>query len=89
MAEPIGLKETLELLDGVKLLAVAGKKVGKDGIDLSDLQHLVGLAKDFAVLAAAVEGADGALAELKALDEAETIQLIAAVFGLVKAVKEA
>jgi hypothetical protein len=85
----IGIKETLEILDGLELLGVAGVKISKDGLAMDDIVHLVSVAKEFEVLSDAVEGGDDALKELKDLDQDEAISLLVRLFALVKALKSA
>lgn len=86
--EKLGIKETLEILDGVKAFAITAAKVAKDGkISVADLGAIVDLAKDFDVIKEGYEGADLAVKEMKDLDESEVILLIAKMFEIVKAVK--
>lgn len=86
----LGVKETLEVLEGVKVLAVAGSKIGADGkINTDDLKHLVDIAKKYQKLADAYKDANLVAEELGDLDEQEAIQLIAKVFDIVKAFKGA
>lgn len=84
------IKESKELLKGLELVGAAGLKIAKDGKgSVSDLMHVVELVKKFDVLKDAVEGIDKIPAELKDIDEAEIVELGAAAFGLIKALKEA
>jgi hypothetical protein len=83
------IKETKELIEGVKLLAVAGAKIAKDGINVADLQHLVELAKNFEVIQKAFENVKEVEAEIKDLEESELIELVGVLYSLVKEVKEA
>lgn len=68
-----GLKETLELINGVEKFAVDLVKALKDGFDFSDLFKLFGAMKE---LGEGVKGANKIVAELKDLDEAELDQLL-------------
>ncbi len=83
------IKETKELLEGVKLLAVAGAKIAKDGINVADLQHLVDLAKNFETIQEAFSNVKEVSEEVKDLDESEIIELVVILYKLVKEVKEA
>ncbi len=83
------IKNLKELLAGLKLLAVEGKKIAKDGIGIEDIAAVVDLAKNFDVLAAAVKDINLVEDEIKDLDQAEILELVAELFALVKAVKEA
>lgn len=85
-----GIKESLELLEGVKVLGVSAKKVLADGkVNLADLPVLLGLISDFPVLTAAVQGADLVLPEVKDLSADEANQLVAKVLEVVNAIKTA
>ncbi len=83
------IKNTLEVLDAVELLAVQGKKIAKDGISLADLPEAIELVKHVDVIVAAVEDAKEVVDEAKDLDQAELIQIGSRVVALVKAIKEA
>ena len=88
--EKVGLKETMEILDGLKVLGVAAGKITADGkVDIADLVYLVEVAKNFDVLSLAVRDGDKAVEELKDLDESEIITLVGKVFEVVNAFKEA
>lgn len=90
MAETKGIKETLEVLDGVKVLIVQAKAVFADGkVNLADLPVLLGLLQNLSVLNAAVQGADQVIAEAKDLSSEEATVVIAKVLELVAAVKGA
>ena len=86
----VGINETLEVLEGIKQLAVFATSVLKDGkVNLSDLPLLVGLAQKFDVFKDAVTGADKVLAEAKDLDTTEATIIIAKVFEILAAIKAA
>ena len=86
----VGIKETLELLEGLKVVGVTGAKVFEDKkINLEDLPKLVELGQNFSVLKDAVEGIKDVDDELKELDQQEIMQIVSKVFELVKAIKEA
>lgn len=84
------IKESLELLEGVKILAVETKKVLADGkLNLNDLPVLLGLMQNFGKLSAAVQDADQVIVEAKDLSAAEAEQLVAKILEIVAAVKAA
>lgn len=84
------VKEVKELLKGLEVVGVAGVKIAADGkVGLDDLTHLVELAKQIDVLTAAVQGVNEIDDEIKDLDQAEIIELVGAVYGLAKALKDA
>lgn len=84
------IKETMEFLNGLGVLAVLAGKITADGkIGVDDLKHLVDAAKDFQVVLDGVADVSDAMAELKELDESEAIQVIAKVFSILKEFKDA
>lgn len=86
--QKLGLQQVIELMKGLKLVAVVAKQVAADGkVGIDDLQSLVTLAKSFDVILAAVKGVDQVVPELKDLDEAEVMQLIGEIFIIVKELK--
>lgn len=90
MAEAKGIKETLELLDGVKVLVVEAKKILADGkLSLSDLPVALELLQKFSVLSAAVQGAGEIVGEVKDISGDEANQIIAKVLEITAAAKAA
>ena len=90
MTEQIGIKETLELLDGVELLAVTGVAIAADKkVSASDLTHIVNLAKNAGVLVEAVKGIGELPAEVKDIDQQELMQLGMKAFEMAKSIKTA
>jgi len=84
------IKESLELLDGVKIVAVTGAKVFADGkINFADLSKLTALAVNFNVLKDAIVGVGDVKDELKDLDSAEIQELALKALEIVNAVKNA
>lgn len=85
-----GIQESLELLEGVKLLVVETKTVLKDGkIDFADLPVLLDLLSNLSVLSKAVQGVGQVPTELKDLSPDEINQLMLKVLEIVNAVKAA
>ena len=72
----IGIKETKELLNSMGLIAVAVKKIAKDGIGAEDLAEIIMLAKDLDALLDGFKDLDVMMDELKNLDQAEVLQII-------------
>jgi hypothetical protein len=90
MAEAKGVKEILELIEGLKQLVLVGKAVMKDGkIDMSDLVHLSALMSKQAELVAAFQGLAELKEEAKDIDLAEAQQVILALLAAAKEVKAA
>lgn len=86
----VGIKESLELLEGVKVLAVDTKAVLADGkVNMADLPILFNVLSQLATLNAAVQGVDQVLPELKDLTSEEVNQLAAKVLEIVAVIKAA
>lgn len=84
------IHNTVELLDGVKILGVFGKKVGADGkVDLTDLPLLIELAQKSSDFAKAVEGLDQIPAEIKDIDAVEAQELVMKIFAIIAEIKAA
>jgi hypothetical protein len=83
-----GIKESLEFLDGIKVVGVTVADILKDGkVNLADLPKLLPLLQNVSVLVEAAKGVKEIPAEAKDLSEAELIQLGAKVFEIVRAIK--
>lgn len=88
--EKLGINEILEVLDGAKEASVFVAKVASDKkLSISDLQYVPELAKKYDVFKNAVNGVDKAIGEAKDLDSTEAVMLVAKVYEIVKAIKEA
>lgn len=88
--EKQSIKELLELLEGMKLLALDGKKVLADGkVNLADIPVAMELLGQLDVLGAAVRGADQIPSEVKDLSLEEAQQIIAKVLEIAAALKAA
>lgn len=84
------IKESMELLEGLKLLGVSVKKVAADGkLGVEDLSELLALGKNLNALIAAGQGVDQIGAELKELSSEELQQLGSKVLEVVAAIKAA
>lgn len=84
MEKKLSLKETMEILAALEMLALAVKDIAKDGIGADDIVKLIDLAKNFEVISAAVKDADLAVEELKDLDQVEVIELITKLMAMIK-----
>lgn len=83
------IKETLELLEALKLLAVTGARIAEDKkVDLNDLKHLVDMAKKMDVLVEGFKGVKDIPTEFKDLNQIEVMEIVAKVFEIVKEVKD-
>jgi hypothetical protein len=85
-----GIKESLELLQGIKVLAVDAKKIMANGkLDLSDLGVAMDLLKQLGTLSSAVQGIDQISSEVKDLSPEEVNQLAQKVLEVVEALRAA
>jgi hypothetical protein len=83
------IKQTKELFEGLKLVAVAAKKIAKDGkVDLSDVGAVIDLAKESSVLIEAVKDLDQVPTELKDLEKEELLELILTVYKAVDEIEK-
>lgn len=98
MSEKKGIKETLEILDGLGEIAVSGKKligvvkkIMKDGIELTDIVYLGELsdaAPEMEVLELGYKDAKLSLEELKDLDKGEIISIIGKLYEVIDKVSK-
>ena len=79
-----GIKESLELLDGLELVGVAGVKIAKGGLGVEDFAHVVELAKNSDKIVEAGKGLNLVDDEMKDLDEAELLKLGSKAFSMIK-----
>lgn len=88
MEEIKGIAQTKELLKGIEVLVEFGAKVAADKkVNAEDLPAVIELAKKFEVLMAAAKDADQIKEELKELDEAEIVEIIATIYAIAKKFK--
>jgi hypothetical protein len=82
------IKETIEMLDGIEVLAVAGAKIAKDKkVSVEDLPAVMELVKKLDVVIEGIKDLDKLDDELKDLDQGELIAIVSKVLLLGKAVK--
>ena len=87
--EKKGIKEILEILDGIAILGEAGVKVAKGGIGVDDIPAVVDLAKNFEAISEAVKGASEAVKEARDLDQGEVVQIIGKIYEVVSKIEKA
>ena len=84
------VKNILEVLEGIKVIAVPVKKVLEDGkVNLEDLPHLMSVLKEHQKLIDAIAGVKDIPAEVKDIDAGEAALIAGKVMEVIKAVKEA
>jgi len=85
-----GIKEILELIHGMKVIAITGKSVLADGkINLADIGSVMALLNKQAELTAAFTGLAEAQAEAKDMTLDEVSQVVAAFIAAAKEVQAA
>lgn len=85
----LGIKESLEVIAAAKLVGVNVVAAAKDGIDMSDVQYAINIAKDSEKIVEAVKDVDLVDDEVKDLSQEELLQLGAAAFDMVKSIAAA
>ena len=84
-----GIKETLELMDSLEIIAVAGAKIAKDGkLSPSDLTIVYDLLLKSAKISEGFKGINKLPAEIKDLDAEEIESIISKTFVIINSVKE-
>ena len=83
------IKNILELLSAVELLAVSGKQIAKDGIGVEDLSKVLELAKKYQVFLDAIKDIGLVVDEAKDIDSAEAIAVVGKLMSVIKNIKEA
>lgn len=86
---PESIKETLELMESLEILAVAGAKIAKDGkLSPSDLTVVYDLLMKSSKLSDGFKGIKQLPVEMKDLDASEIEQIISKTFVIINNVKE-
>lgn len=83
------LKETLELVKALEVVAVKGIEISKIPDVMGKLAKGAELLKEVDMIIEGVKGLDGVVEEVKDLDQAELLQLGTALFAAYKNVKKA
>jgi hypothetical protein len=84
------IKQTKELIKGLELLGVVGKKIAKDNkIGVDDIVHLIHLGQNMDVLVAAFSGLQDIKAELSNLSQDEVLEIIGALYAAADAINKA
>lgn len=85
-----GIKEIKEMLAAVEVVALAAKKVMKDGkVDFSDAMVIVELGSQLPILLAAIEGMGEVVAEAQDIQADEAVALVGEMYAIAKKVQEA
>lgn len=83
------IKETMELLESLEILAVAGAKIAKDGkLSPSDLTVIYNLLMEASKISDGFKGLKQLPVEVKDLEAQEIESIISKTFVIINAVKE-
>lgn len=83
------LKESMELIDALEIIAVKGIEISKAQTLGEKLEKALELGKSVDQLVAGFKGADGVIEEIKDVDQAELLALGTKLFSTYKKVKAA
>jgi len=84
-----GIKELLEALDAVRVIAVTGAAIAEDGLEVEDIQDLIDGVKKLDVLKAGWEGKEDIVLEAKDLDGVEVGLVVSRLVKLVNDTRKA
>jgi hypothetical protein len=85
----LGISNCLEVVAALELVGSNGVAALKDGLQVSDVQYALNIAKDSEKLVDAVKDIDQVDDEIKDLSQEELLQLGLASFNMVKAIAKA
>lgn len=85
----LGIKNCEEVIDALELVGVNGVSALKDGLQVSDIQFALNIAKDSQKIVDAVKDIDQIDEEIKDLSQEELLQLGLKSFNLVKSIAKA
>lgn len=85
----LDIKNIKEVFEALKIIAVSGVKIAKDGVGLDDIKEAVELVKQYEVFEAAVKDIKLVVDEAKDIDQGEAAILLGLAFDIIKSVKEA
>ena len=83
------VKNIIEVLDAVEVVAIPVKQALKDGLDITDLAKLLEIVKKHEVILAAIDNIGDISEELKDIEATEAAIIAAKVIALIKSLKAA
>lgn len=90
VVEKKGIKETLEILAGLKVVVPAGVEIAADGnLSAKDIKPVVDAIKQYELVVEAIKNGGDAIGEAKDYDMIELAQIGSAFMEVVKLSKEA
>ena len=82
------VKNTLEVIEAVKIVGVAVKEIAKDGVAIDDLPKALELLKKYELILAAVNDVKLVVDEAKDIDSAEAVLIVTSLMSAIKSIKE-
>ncbi len=82
------IKNTLEIIEAVKIAGVAVKEIAKDGVGVDDLPKALELLKKYELILAAVNDVELVVDEAKDIDSDEAVLIVTSLMSAIKAIKE-
>ena len=82
------VKNTLEVIEAVKIVGVAVKEIAKDGVGIDDLPKALELLKKYELILAAVNDVELVVDEAKDIDSDEAVLIVTSLMSAIKAIKE-
>lgn len=81
------VKNILEVIAAIKLLAISGKEIAKDGVNIDDLPKALELLKKYEVILNAIDDVELVVDEAKDMDSTEAILVVTALMNAIKEIK--
>lgn len=81
------VKNILEVLEAVKVIACPVKSALKDGLDVTDLGKLLDIVKEHQKIIDAIDSVSDVVEEAKDIDASEAAVIAAKVVEIIKAIK--
>lgn len=85
----MSVKNILEVIAAVRLLAVSGKEIAKGGLNIEDLPKILELLKKYEVIIDSIDDIELMIDEAKDMDATEAVVVVTALMNAIKSIKEA
>ena len=81
------VKNILEVIAALKLLAISGKEIAKDGVNIDDLPKALELLKKYELIMGAIDDVELVVDEAKDMDTTEAVLVVTALMNAIKEIK--